>query len=58
MTHNTLENYYRTIFSLAHHHHYQISDIENLMVFERDIYLDLLKQFIEKQELERNQRGY
>lgn len=50
MSHNTLENYYKTVFSLAQHHKYAISEIENLIVFERDIYCILLMNFIKEEE--------
>jgi hypothetical protein len=35
------------VFALAQHYKYQISEIENLIPYERDIYLDMLLQFIE-----------
>jgi hypothetical protein len=39
--------YYKIIFSLAQHHKYSIGDIENLMPYERDLYMDMLIEFIE-----------
>jgi hypothetical protein len=38
------------IFSLAQHHKYSIEEIENLIPFERDLYIDLLLAFIENQK--------
>jgi hypothetical protein len=38
------------IFSLVQHHKYSIEEIENLIPFERDLYVDLLLAFIEKQK--------
>jgi hypothetical protein len=35
---------------MAQHHHYSITEIEQLIPFERDIFLELLKQHIKKQE--------
>jgi len=35
---------------LAQHHKYQISEIENLIPFERDIYVDMLLAWIEEQK--------
>lgn len=46
LSHNNLQNYYTTIFSLVQHHKYSVNDIENLMPFERDIYVDMLMKFI------------
>ncbi len=40
--------YYKNIFSLAQHYKYSISDIENLLPYERDLYLDMLIDFIEQ----------
>ena len=34
---------------MAQHHKYQISEIENLIPYERDLYFEMLIQFIEKQ---------
>jgi hypothetical protein len=39
--------YYKNVFSLAQHHKYSIGDIENLMPYERDLYMDMLIEFIE-----------
>ena len=40
------------------HHNYSLSDIENMMPWEREIYLDMLIRFIkeenQKQEHEQN----
>jgi len=47
LVHNTLALYYQNVFALAQHYKYQISEIENIIPYERDIYLDMLLQFIE-----------
>ena len=39
--------YYKNVFSLAQHHKYSIGDVENLMPYERDLYMDMLIEFIE-----------
>lgn len=36
------------------HHKYSLQDIENMIPFERDIYLDMLKKYLE--ELEERQK--
>jgi hypothetical protein len=44
-----------SIFILAQHHKYSISEIENLIPFERDLYIDLLnKHMTEQEEATRN----
>lgn len=55
MNHNTLENYYRTIFAMSQHHKYTISDLENLVVFERDLYVEMLADYLK--EVEERQRN-
>lgn len=54
MSHNSLANYYTTIFALAQYHKYSISEIEDLIPFERDIYIELLKDHLEKEKEELN----
>jgi hypothetical protein len=34
---------------MAQHHKYSITDLENLMPFERDLYVDMLLDYIEEQ---------
>jgi hypothetical protein len=38
------------VFSLAQHHKYSITEIENLIPFERDLYVDMLLKFLEEQK--------
>jgi len=49
LCHTSLAEYYQMIFSMAQHHKYSISDIENLIPYERDLYFAMLIDFIEKQ---------
>ena len=49
MPQHDLESYYKTNFALIQHHKYSLSDIENLIPWERDIYVTLLKQWIEEE---------
>ncbi len=55
MNHNTLENYYKTIFALTSQKNYLISDLEALISYELDIYTSLLKDEYARQaaQLER-----
>ncbi len=50
LCHTSLGNYYKTIFSLAQHHKYTIGDIEALLPYERDLYVDMLIDFVEEQK--------
>jgi len=41
---------------MAQHHHYSISEIEDMLPFERDIYIDLLKNYLEQESEKQQQR--
>ena len=49
MGHDSLLNYYKTNFALMQHHKYNLSDLEDMIPFERDIYVMLLSQHIEEE---------
>jgi hypothetical protein len=55
MAHMNLESYFKINFSLMTHYKYSLTDIENMMPFERDIYLLLLNQFVEEENLKAQQ---
>ena len=49
LCHNTLENYYITNFNMMQHHKYSLTELDNLMPFERDIYVELLVNHIKEE---------
>jgi DNA replication initiation complex subunit (GINS family) len=51
----TLPDYYQIMFSLAQHHKYSITEIENLIPYERDLYFEMLVNFIREQQEKNNQ---
>ena len=55
MSHNSLENYYTLVFSLVQHHKYSIEEVEDLIPFERDIYVDMLLNYLRELEEKRKQ---
>ena len=55
MAHIDLESYYKLNFSLMQHHKYSLTEIEHMMPWERDIYLGLLNQYIEEENLKAQQ---
>jgi len=57
LSHNTLANYYQTNFSLMQHHKYSLSDIDGMIPWERDIYVRMLLEYLEKLKAEQEQRG-
>ena len=57
----SLATYYQTNFSLMQHHKYDLETLENMMPFERELYIMLLSQHIEnanqQAQLKAQQRG-
>ena len=49
MAHTDLASYFKINFALMQHHKYSLTEIENMMPWERDIYLGLLNQYIEEE---------
>lgn len=49
MSHSNLENYYQITFSMIHHYNYSLTEIENMVVFEKDIYLTLIMNTLNKE---------
>jgi hypothetical protein len=35
---------------MAQHHHYSITEVENMIVFERDLFLQMLTEHIKRQQ--------
>jgi len=56
MSHIDLESYFKLNFALMQHHKYSLTEIENMMPWERDIYLGLLNQYIEEENLKAKQQ--
>jgi hypothetical protein len=57
LSHNNLANYYSLVFSLAQHHKYSITEIEELVPFERDIYVAMLMDHLEKEKQRNEERA-
>ena len=47
---DNLMNYFKTNFALMQHHKYNLNDLENMIPWERLVYIDLLKNFIKQEE--------
>jgi len=52
-----LESYYRINFALMQYHKYSLTEVENMIPYEREIYLALLQQHIEEEKLKQQQNG-
>lgn len=48
LSHDSLVNMYYVNFSLIQHHGYSLTELENMMPFEREIYVSMLKDYIDK----------
>ena len=57
MAHEDLESYFKINFALMHHHKYSLTELENMIPWEREIYLSLLKQYVEEENLKQQQGG-
>ena len=56
MAHNNLENYFILNFAMMQYHKYSLTEIENMMPWERDIYVGLLQAHLEEERLKEQQR--
>ena len=57
MAHEDLESYFKTNFALMQHHKYSLTELENMIPWERDIYLTLLQQYIDEERLKQQQEN-
>lgn len=54
----SLVNHYKTNFALVQHHKYSLTELDDMIPFEREIYLTLLTQFIkEENDRQRQQQA-
>ena len=54
MAHEDLVSYYKLNFSLMQHHKYSLTELENMIPFERDLYVQMLVDYL--QQLEEQKR--
>ena len=45
-----LESYSSTNFSLIHHHKWSLTEIENLIPWERDVYVTMLSDHLKEEQ--------
>tara|TARA_B100000508_G_C11447206_1_gene272019 strand:+ start:612 stop:788 length:177 start_codon:yes stop_codon:yes gene_type:complete len=57
MAHESLESYFKTNFALMQHHKYSLTELENMMPWEREVYVTLLSQYIEEENLKNGVNG-
>ena len=47
--HDNLGNYYQTNFALMQHHKYSLTELDNMLPWERDIYVNMLIRYLEEE---------
>jgi hypothetical protein len=55
MAHTSLESYYNVNFQLMQHHKYSLTELENMMPWEREVYVSLLQAYVEEENLKAKQ---
>ena len=56
MAHEDLASYYKLNFALMQHHKYSLTELENMMPWEREIYVSLLQQYVEEENQKAQQQ--
>jgi hypothetical protein len=57
MMHEDLASYYKTNFAFIQHHKYSLTELENMIPWEREVYITLLQQYIEEETLKNQSNG-
>ena len=52
-----LMNYYELNFSLMQYHKYSLTEIENMIPRERDVYVTMLQNHLESEKLKQKQEN-
>ena len=56
MAHTDLESSFRINFAMMQHHKYSLTELENMIPWEKEIYLTFLQQYIEEENLKAQQQ--
>jgi len=57
MAHEDLVSFYKINFAMMQYHKYSLTEIENMIPWEREIYIMLLQQHVEEQNERAKQNG-
>ena len=57
LSHETLENYFKTNFLMMQHFNYSLSDLEGMLPWEREVYLMLLNDHLEQKAREEQRQS-
>lgn len=47
---NNTENYFRLNFAMKKHHNFSLTEIEDMLPWERDVYVSLIKEWVEEEK--------
>ena len=48
-SHDNLGNFFQTNFALMQHHKYSLNELDNMLPWERDIYVSMLMKYLEEE---------
>ena len=57
MAHEDLVSYFKLNFALMQYHKYSLTELENMIPWEKDVYVALLEQYIEEENLKQQQQS-
>jgi len=55
LSHTSLMAYYKTNFDLMQHHKYSLNEIDEMIPWEKEVYVNMLIDFIKEQEIKLQQ---
>tara|TARA_B100002019_G_scaffold221366_2_gene194212 strand:+ start:2562 stop:2741 length:180 start_codon:yes stop_codon:yes gene_type:complete len=50
MLHNSLKNYFEVNFALMHYHKWSLECVENMIPWEREVYMNMLMDYLKEEE--------
>lgn len=57
LAHDDLHNFYKLNFALMQYHKYSLQELENMVPFEREVYVAMLVQYLEEEKIKRQQQS-
>ena len=57
MAHTNLESYFKINFALMQHHKYSLTELDNLLPWEKEVYVNLLSNYIKEENEKRRREG-
>lgn len=57
LAHDNLYNFYKMNFALMQYHKYTLQDLDQMIPFEREVYVAMLIQYLEEEKQRLQQHG-